>query len=97
MGPLGTAIIGTGFIGPVHVEGVRRLGHRVIGVLGSSPERSQAAAHPGIGPGSPTRRRGPTHVEHRPLVRKQKRGNEEQRWKRPSGRKPVRRWARRRK
>jgi predicted dehydrogenase len=42
--PLGVAVIGTGFIGPVHVEAVRRLGHRVRGMLGSTPEKSQAAA-----------------------------------------------------
>lgn len=38
------AIAGTGFIGPVHVEAVRRLGHRVLGILGSTSEKSQAAA-----------------------------------------------------
>jgi len=38
------AVAGTGFIGPVHVEAVRRLGHRVAGILGSTPEKSQAAA-----------------------------------------------------
>ena len=38
------AVIGTGFIGPVHVEAVRRLGITVKGVLGSSPEKSNAAA-----------------------------------------------------
>lgn len=37
-------MVGTGFIGPVHVEGLRRLGVTVRGVLGSSPEKSQAAA-----------------------------------------------------
>jgi len=41
---LGVAVVGTGFIGPVHVEAVRRLGHTVVGVLGSSAEKSQAAA-----------------------------------------------------
>lgn len=38
------AVIGTGFIGPVHVEGLRRAGIRVSGILGSSPEKSTAAA-----------------------------------------------------
>jgi predicted dehydrogenase len=38
------AVVGTGFIGPVHVEAIRRLGHRVVGVLGSAPEKSRAAA-----------------------------------------------------
>ncbi len=40
----GTAIVGTGFIGPVHVEALRRLGRRVVGILGSSPEKSRKAA-----------------------------------------------------
>lgn len=40
----GVAVAGTGFIGPVHVEAVRRLGHRVVGVLGSTPEKGRAAA-----------------------------------------------------
>ncbi len=44
MTPLTAAVVGTGFIGPVHVEAVRRLGHHVAGVLGSSPERGRAAA-----------------------------------------------------
>lgn len=38
------AVVGTGFIGPVHVEGLRRAGVHVEGILGSSPEKSQAAA-----------------------------------------------------
>jgi predicted dehydrogenase len=41
---LGAALVGTGFIGPVHVEALRRLNRPVVGVLGSSPARSQAAA-----------------------------------------------------
>jgi predicted dehydrogenase len=41
---LGAAVAGIGFIGPVHVEAVRRLGHRVVGVLGSTPEKGRAAA-----------------------------------------------------
>ncbi|QEL21127.1 Gfo/Idh/MocA family protein [Limnoglobus roseus] len=44
MKALGVAVVGTGFIGPVHVEAVRRLGHRVVGILGSSPEKSRVAA-----------------------------------------------------
>jgi predicted dehydrogenase len=39
-----TAVIGTGFIGPVHVEALRRLGVPVAGILGSTPDKSQAAA-----------------------------------------------------
>jgi predicted dehydrogenase len=41
---LGIAVVGAGFIGPVHVEALRRLGLPVIGILGSSPEKSVAAA-----------------------------------------------------
>ncbi len=41
---IGAAVVGTGFIGPVHVEAVRRLGHRVVGVVASSPAKSRAAA-----------------------------------------------------
>ncbi|HUN06702.1 MAG TPA: Gfo/Idh/MocA family oxidoreductase [Aggregatilineales bacterium] len=37
-------VVGTGFIGPVHVEALRRIGVHVRGVLGSSPEKSQQAA-----------------------------------------------------
>jgi len=37
-------VVGTGFIGPVHVEALRRIGVQVRGVLGSSPEKSQQAA-----------------------------------------------------
>src|SRR5688572_10914803 len=44
MTPLSAAVVGTGFIGPVHVEALRRLGHIVTGVLGSTPQRGQAAA-----------------------------------------------------
>src|SRR5262249_1173073 len=38
------ALVGTGFIGPVHVEALRRLGVLVVGVLASSPGKSKAAA-----------------------------------------------------
>lgn len=44
MRTLGAAVVGTGFIGPVHAEAVRRLGHRVVGLLGSSREKGQAVA-----------------------------------------------------
>src|SRR5262245_3796939 len=44
MTPLRAAVVGTGFIGPLHVEAIRRLGHHVVGVLGSTPERGRAAA-----------------------------------------------------
>ena len=41
---LAAAVVGTGFIGPVHVEALRRLGRPVVGILGSSPEKGRAAA-----------------------------------------------------
>jgi predicted dehydrogenase len=41
---VGAAVIGTGFIGTVHVEQLRRIGVRVRGVLGSSPERGEERA-----------------------------------------------------
>jgi predicted dehydrogenase len=37
-------VIGSGFIGPVHVEALRRLGRPVVGLLGSTPERGRSAA-----------------------------------------------------
>jgi predicted dehydrogenase len=40
----GSAVVGTGFIAPVHIEALRRLGREVVGILGSSPEKSRAAA-----------------------------------------------------
>ncbi|MGI9473741.1 MAG: Gfo/Idh/MocA family protein [Rubripirellula sp.] len=44
MSKLNAAVVGTGFIGPVHVEGLRRAGVRVAGILGSTPEKSNSAA-----------------------------------------------------
>src|SRR6188508_2204270 len=41
---LGAAVIGTGFIGTVHVEALRRIGVQVRGVLGSTPERGERRA-----------------------------------------------------
>ena len=41
---IGAAVIGTGFIGTVHVEQLRRIGVHVRGVLGSTPERGAARA-----------------------------------------------------
>jgi len=43
MPPLQSAVIGIGFVGRAHVEGLRRLGIPVRGVLDSSPARSEAA------------------------------------------------------
>jgi len=41
---VGAAVIGTGFIGTVHVEQLRRIGVQVRGVLGSTPERGDERA-----------------------------------------------------
>jgi predicted dehydrogenase len=41
---LKAAVVGTGFIGLVHVEALRRLGVEVLGVVGSSPGRARAKA-----------------------------------------------------
>jgi predicted dehydrogenase len=41
---IGAAVIGTGFIGTVHVEQLRRIGVQVRGVLGSTPERGETRA-----------------------------------------------------
>ena len=41
---IGAAVLGTGFIGTVHVEALRRIGVNVLGVLGSTPERGAARA-----------------------------------------------------
>jgi predicted dehydrogenase len=49
-GEIGAAVIGTGFIGAVHVDALRRLGIQVHGVVGSSSargrERARAAGLP---------------------------------------------------
>ena len=41
---INAALTGTGFMGPTHTEALRRLGINVVGVLGSSPEKSAAFA-----------------------------------------------------
>ena len=41
---IGAVVIGTGFIGTVHVEALRRIGVQVRGVLGSSPDRGAMRA-----------------------------------------------------
>jgi predicted dehydrogenase len=38
------AVVGTGFIGVVHVEALRRLGIEVTGIVGSTPERAAEKA-----------------------------------------------------
>ena len=51
----GVAVVGAGFIGPVHVEGLRRLGIPVNGILGLDARRGRAAAARS-GSRAPTRR-----------------------------------------
>jgi predicted dehydrogenase len=46
-GVTGAAVVGTGFMGRVHVDALRRLGVEVVGVVGSTPER---AARADLGP-----------------------------------------------
>jgi predicted dehydrogenase len=41
---IAVAVVGTGFIGPVHVEALRRLGIRVKGILGSNVGKSAKAS-----------------------------------------------------
>ena len=41
---IGVGVAGTGFIGPAHVEGLHRIGIRVLGLLGSTKEKAQAKA-----------------------------------------------------
>jgi predicted dehydrogenase len=46
---IGAAVIGSGFIGTVHIEALRRIGVTVYGLLGSSADRgAEAAARLGI-------------------------------------------------
>ena len=40
----GVGVIGTGFMGVAHTEALRRLGHDVVGIVGSTPERARAKA-----------------------------------------------------
>src|SRR4029453_8419527 len=43
---LRAAVVGTGFIGAVHVDALHRIGVEVAGVVGSSPERARAKSRP---------------------------------------------------
>ena len=73
---VGAAVIGTGFIGTVHVEALRRIGVEVRGVLGSTPERGAARADALGVPraydslddllADPDRRGRPCHLAQRP-------------------------------
>ena len=44
MSDLKAAVVGMGFIGPAHVEALRRLGTEVLGVSSSSPQRARPKA-----------------------------------------------------
>lgn len=39
MSTLKAAVVGTGFIGPVHAEALKQIGVQVRGILGSSPAK----------------------------------------------------------
>ena len=41
---IGVGVAGTGFIGPAHIEGLRRNGINVLGLFGSTHEKSQQKA-----------------------------------------------------
>jgi len=41
---INAGVVGVGFIGAAHVEALRRIGVNVVGVVGSSPERTRAKA-----------------------------------------------------
>ena len=52
---IGAAVVGTGFIGVVHVEALRRLGVQVHGVVGSSRERAAVrSGEAGLPPAYPS-------------------------------------------
>ena len=57
---LRAGVVGTGFVGVVHVHALRLLGVEVAGVVGSSPERAAAK-----GPRRLRERRGPECFSHR--------------------------------
>ncbi|NOZ21664.1 MAG: Gfo/Idh/MocA family oxidoreductase, partial [Planctomycetes bacterium] len=44
MSDFGVAVVGAGFIGPVHVEAIRRAGRTVVGILGVDEAESKSAA-----------------------------------------------------
>ena len=73
------AVVGTGFIGVVHVEALRRLGVEVTGIVGSSPERAAEKARAAGAAGAvpelrgdarrPRGRRRPPHHAQPPALR----------------------------
>jgi predicted dehydrogenase len=52
---MSVVLVGSGFIGPVHLEALRRLGRPIAGVVASSPDKAAAAARAlGVPRGYPT-------------------------------------------
>jgi predicted dehydrogenase len=52
---MSVVLVGSGFIGPVHLEALRRLGRPIAGVVASSPDKAAAAARAlGVSRGYPT-------------------------------------------
>jgi predicted dehydrogenase len=52
---MSVVLVGSGFIGPVHLEALRRLGRPIAGVVASSPDKADAAARAlGVPRGYPT-------------------------------------------
>jgi cation diffusion facilitator CzcD-associated flavoprotein CzcO len=51
---MGAAVVGSGFIGTVHIEALRRIGVRVVGLLEATPESG----------GDPRGRRRPGRARH---------------------------------
>ena len=52
---MSVVLVGSGFIGPVHLEALRRLGQPIAGVVASSPDKAEAAARAlGVPRGYPT-------------------------------------------
>ena len=41
---IGVGVIGTGYIGPAHIEGLRRNGIPVLGLMGSKKEKTEKMA-----------------------------------------------------
>ena len=62
---IGAAVIGTGFIGTVHVEALRRIGVQVRGVLGSTPGARRGAGRGARRPARLRVARGPAATTRR--------------------------------
>ena len=62
---LRAGVVGTGFIGAVHNDALRRLGVQVAGVVGSTPDRAAAKALE-VSPALIHKLRSQTPVDFRP-------------------------------